>query len=384
MEEKIRVGLIGTVGVPGRYGGMETLAHHLVLQLADTYDLTVYNSKQAYQSHERHPEWEGAKIVYIPLKANGIQSIPYDIISMLHAIHRNDVLIILGVSGCILLPFLKLFFPSKKLLVNIDGLEWRRPKWGKLAKAYLKLAERISVAFADEIVTDNQAITNYVIQEYESKSNLIAYGGDHTAPVESTESDFEKFPFLKGKYAMKVCRIEPENNVHVVLEAFEQYKAMPLVLVGNWDNSAYGRDLFRKYASHDHIFLFPPIYDPEMLNKFRSNSYVYLHGHEAGGTNPSLVEAMSLGLPVIAFDVNFNRESTLDEALYFKNANELAFHLKTLTQFKRDQLAENMETIASVQYSWKSIAKKYEKTIEQAMGGTEQINEPTLVQSYSK
>lgn len=364
MQRKTRVALIGVVGVPARYGGLETLAHHFVLNLAQRYDTTVYNTKHYYTAEERKPEWEGAKIKYLPLKANGAQSVPYDMWAMLHAIFRNDVLVVLGVSGCVLLPLLKLLFPGKKILVNIDGLEWRRPKWGKFAKAYLKFAEKVAVRFADRIIADNKAIQEYVTEVYERDSDMIAYGGDHAKAAEILAEDREKYPFLEGKYAVKACRIEPENNIEMILEAFSKFDEIALVILGNWNDSAFGRNMRAKYGHLDHFYLLDFIRDARVLDMLRSNSYVYLHGHSAGGTNPSLVEAMNLGLPILSYGVVFNRETTEGQAAFFNDADELLKTLKSLTPEKREELGNRMMQLGKARYTWKIISEQYADSIE--------------------
>ena len=162
---KTKVGIIGTVGVPAKYGGFETLAHQLVLNLGNRLDLTVYSSSKQYSKEERKSTWKGATIKYLPLKANGFQSIPYDICSMIHAMIYCDVLLILGVSGCIFLPFVKLF-TNKKIVVNVDGLEWRRAKWSGWIKQFLIFSEWMAMQYADQIITDNEALQDYVLEEY--------------------------------------------------------------------------------------------------------------------------------------------------------------------------------------------------------------------------
>ena len=346
MNNKKKVAIIGVVGVPARYGGLETLAHHLVLELGGEFELSVYNSTRNYQVEERTSTWEGAKIHYIPFKANGAQSVIYDIISILHAIRRNDALVVLGVSGCVILPLLKLLFWKKKILVNIDGLEWRRPKWGKFAKAYLKLAEKIAVKYADRLIADNQAIQEYVREVYGKDSDMIAYGGDHAKTAEMRFEDKKKYPFLTKSYGVKACRIEPENNIEMILKAFSRTDAMDVVILGNWNDSAFGRKLRDTYNSFSHIHMLDFIRDRRVLDVLRCHADVYLHGHSAGGTNPSLVEAMNLGLPVVAFGGTvFNRNTTAYEALYFETADELLAHLKALTPEKRTALGEKMREL---------------------------------------
>ena len=361
---KTKLGIIGTVGVPAKYGGFETLAHQLVLNLRHRFDLTVYSSSKSYRKEERVSRWEGANIVYVPLKANGAQSIFYDILSMIHALIFCDVLLVLGVSGCIFLPFVKLF-PSKKVIVNVDGLEWRRAKWSGWAKHFLIFSEKIAVRFADEIVTDNAAIQKYVVDHYGIASHLIEYGADHVIKVEVQEAFLEKYPFLPSEYAFKVCRIEPENNIHLVLEAFARYEKLPLVLVGNWNHSEYRQNLRSLYQQYSHLHLLDPVYDPVELNMMRSNCNLYVHGHSAGGTNPSLVEAMYLELPVLAFGVIYNRITTEHRALYFDTVEDIISTLELRNVQDLAIIARNLKGVADYRYTWKNIANKYRQAAEE-------------------
>jgi len=388
MKNKTRVAVIGVVGVPARYGGLETLAHNFVLELRDKYDITVYNSTRNYLPEERTDTWEGAKIKYIPVKPNGAQSVPYDILSMLHAITRNDVLLVLGVSGCIILPLLKLLFRKKKIVVNIDGLEWRRPKWGKFASAYLKLAEKIAVRYADRIIADNAGIQDYVEAVYKKESDMIAYGGDHAKTAEIQPQDLAKYPFLNGKYGVKACRIEPENNIEMILEAFSRNNSISVVILGNWEDSAFGQNMRKKYGHHDHIYLLDFIRDARVLDMLRSNAYVYLHGHSAGGTNPSLVEAMNLGLCVVAYGGTvFNVNTTEKQALYFETADQLLEHLEKLTPELRAETGKKMKELAQIMYTWKAISRAYSHTLEKALGNPvafqDELNKEKVLTSIS-
>ena len=135
-----------------------------------------------------------------------------------------------------MLPIVKLI-SKNKILVNIDGLEWKRAKWGKFAKWFLKLSEKIAVKYADEIITDNKVITDYVKSDYGASSHLIAYGADHVTHESFDKQLIENYPFVKIDYAFKVCRIEPENNIHVILSAFSKLPNNNIVCVGNWTNS---------------------------------------------------------------------------------------------------------------------------------------------------
>ena len=353
-----RIGIVGTVGVPAKYGGFETLVHHLVLNWKGHIETTVYCSAKAYTREEQVNDWEGANIEYIPLKANGAQSILYDLISIWRAIRSCDVVLILGVSGCLFLPIFKMI-SKKKIIVNIDGLEWRRPKWNWLTKRFLMWSERMACKFADEIVTDNRILKEYAKIRYNINGRLIEYGADHTTQEKIQYDDTKRYEFLKGPYAFKVARIEPENNLHIILQTFAQFPEQNLVIVGNWENSKYGRSLKKYYSQYEHIYLLDPIYEPKELNLLRSNATYYVHGHSAGGTNPSLVEAMYLNLPVLAFDVIYNRVTTNNQALFFSDSEELADLLKRIDTLPLKRVANALYTYAKKRYTWKNVANRY-------------------------
>lgn len=351
-----KISIVGSVGLPAKYGGWETLVDNLTHHLKDELQLTVFCSGVKYK--DRLSEYNGAKLEYVNLNANGIQSIPYDIISIYKSLKFADTILILGVSGCIFLPFVR-WFGKSKIIVNIDGLEWKRGKWGRFAKWFLKFSESAGVKFADIVVTDNKAIQDYVVSEYQTASQLIAYGGDHASKISIEKIDQHQYQFLGQKYAFKVCRIEPENNLDIILEAFSIQEAMPIVVVGNWSNSNYGLSLRKKYQEFQHMYLLDPIYDQTKIDALRGNCHVYIHGHSAGGTNPSLVEAMFLGLPIIAFDVSYNRETTHNASLYFKNVNQLSNLIKDINAVDLASLSKRMKQVADKEYTWSVIAKKY-------------------------
>lgn len=363
--EKKKLAIIGTVGLPAEYGGFETLASHLVEHLDEAYDMTVYCSGKHYPRAERPRYYRGARLRYIPLKANGVQSIPYDTWSILHALFYADVLLILGVAGAWILPFVKLF-TRKRIIISIDGIEWKRDKWSRLAKAYLYWAEGVAVRYSHCDISDNESIQDYTAERYGSLSNVIEYGADHTLEVRPNAEDLARYPFLAKPYAFKVCRIEPENNLEMVLEAFSEFGGYPLVLVGNWAKSTFGRNLRAAYRINTNLILLDPIYDQREIDLLRGNASVYIHGHSAGGTNPSLVEAMYLGLPVISFGVCYNRTTTEGKALYFDDAAGLASLLRTTTPAGLEEVGKQMKDIADRRYNWPLIARKYQALVEQA------------------
>ncbi len=352
-----RIAIIGTVGLPAKYGGFETLAQQLVQNLNSKCKFTVYCSGKVYKKGERPKKYKKARLFYLPLRANGVQSILYDMLSMLHALFYADTLLILGVSGGLLIPFLRLF-TRKKIIVNIDGLEWRRAKWNRFARAFLRFSERVAVRWSHADIADNEVIKKYTSKNYGTLSHLIEYGGDHVKPHGPTKGDHLKYDFLFKPYAFKVARIEPENNIHMILEGF-LYQGYPLVVVGNWNASSYGRQLKEKYGHLENFYLLDPIYDQWELDLLRANCFVYVHGHGAGGTNPSLVEAMNLGLPILAFKCSFNVATTENEAIYFKSEKELKQQLAQTSFHQWICMKGTMRSIAKRRYVWKVVAEKY-------------------------
>lgn len=342
--------MVGSVGVPACYGGFESLVENLTLNKSDKVEYTVFCSGKAYRTKIK--EHNGAKLIYIPLHANGVHSILYDAISLAVCwFTRPNTILILGVSGCIFLPFFKLFSKAK-IITNIDGLEWKRAKWSKWQRMFLKFSESIAVKYSNIIVSDNKAISDYVRDEYNVASETIAYGGDHA--IRSCESSTAAL-----SYSLGLCRIEPENNVDMILQAFSKLDKK-LLFVGNWSASEYGKKLRSKYGSYSNIELVDPIYDLDELYKLRKGCDLYLHGHSAGGTNPSLVEMMHFCVPILAYDCSFNRYSTENKALYFQSGDDIIKLLTSETIFNFQENATRMREIACNRYTWKQISRDYE------------------------
>ncbi|TDE33709.1 DUF1972 domain-containing protein [Antarcticimicrobium sediminis] len=352
----MKIALLGTVGVPGSYGGFETLAENLVRYHARTghgATLTVWCSGK---DNAEHPDdFESANLRYVNLRANGAQSIPYDAVSLWQAVRSgHERILLLGVSGALALPLIRLLSRAR-IVTNIDGIEWKRQKWKGLARLVLRASEWAAVRFSHEVIADNQAIADHVRDNYGSDCHVIAYGGNHALD----HADQARAPTgLPKHYALALCRIEPENNVHVILEAIDGL-GTPLVFVGNWDNSAYGRDLKALYGNRPNLHLLDPVYEPGMLHALRARASVYLHGHSAGGTNPSLVEMMHFGVPVLAHGCAFNRHSTEGKARYFETPAELAVQLRGLDPDEAARIGADMREIAQRRYTWDHIGKAY-------------------------
>ena len=352
---KISVSIVGTVGIPANYGGFETLVENLVINQPDFIDYTVFASSGNYKI--KPEKYLKANMKYVSFNANGVQSIIYDVISLLIAAKNSDVILLLGVSGAVFLPVYKFLFPRIKIVTNIDGIEWRRDKWNIFVKWFLKISEKYAVQKSDYIITDNKGIHDYVYRMYGVSSITIAYGA-HELNESIELKQYKELKIKTNQYAFKVSRIEPENNIVMILDAFIG-STLDIVFVGNWSNSLFGKSVFKKYSNYANIHLLDPIYDIQSLNELRSNCQFYVHGHSAGGTNPSLVEAMALSLPVISFDVDFNRYTLDNNGIFFKSAIELRSILKNIATYDLKNIGLDNFNCFEKNYTWNKIAKQY-------------------------
>lgn len=357
-----RVAILGTVGVPASYGGFETLAENLVLYNArngSKCSIEVYCSSKAYS--KRQESFSGAKLHYLPLEANGKQAMFYDILSLINAAFRGvEVVLLLGHGGSFILPILKLFTKTK-FITNIDGIEWRREKWSGIARWIIRKSEAMAIEHSHITVADNQGIQEYVFKEFQKMCEVIPYGGDH---AKESELNLNKVMALPNKYALALCRIEPENNVEMILEAFCELE-MPLVFIGNWEKSAYGRDLKARYSGQSTIIIHDPVYELGALRAIRERASMYIHGHSAGGTNPSLVEMMHFGLPILAHGCSFNRYTTEQKALYFQSSSELADAVRDMNSQIAAHIGSDMEEIARRRYTWEIVGAAYFDLVHQ-------------------
>jgi len=365
-NNKKNIALIGTNGIPARYGGFETLTEYLARYLGEEYAVTVYCSKTPAKTRLR--SYLGARLVYIPFRANGWQSMIYDALSIVHALFTTDVLVILGFSGVFAFPLTALF--KKKIIFNIGGIEWQKVRGNKvfarLEVISKKWFEYICVRFSDVIIADNQVLCDYVRETYGIESVLAEYGGDHATHQPVTGKMSEKYLFLKKPYDVTVSRAQEDMNIHILIEAYKLLPERNLVVVSNWEISDYGTRLKRDNKDrYPNIFLLDAVYDLSQLNAIRSNARVYFHTHSLCGTAPSLTEAMSLGLPVLCFDVATNRSTTEEKSIYFSDADSLILTLSGLDEETTTKLGRDMKEVADRRYTWQRIVSLYKNCINQ-------------------
>lgn len=353
----MKLAIVGIQGLPNNYGGFETLSDYLVKHLARKIDISVYCSNEVEKQTDRI--YNDAQLKYINISSHGAKGIVYDSLALIDAVrHDFDVILILGFGPGFIMPFLS-SKTKKKIILNFGGLDWKRDKWGKFAQKVIRFCEKELVENSSRVISDNRYIQEYVTSTYQKDSALIAYGGDQVSYQPITDEMISQYPFLNKKYAFEVARIQPDNNIDMLISAFIKADSMPLVIVGNWKSSQYGRETKDRYKNTRNIILLDAIYDQKILNVLRGNCYLYVHGHSAGGTNPSLCEAMYLGLPIFAFSNGYNQATTYDRALYFNNDDELKELIINTHQDVLDNMRDVLKSIAEKHYRWDIIANEY-------------------------
>ena len=355
----MKIGIIGTRGIPNRYGGFEQFAEYAAPILVQKgHEVTVYNSSL-------HPykeaNWHGVQIVsrFDPEDKIGTAGqFIYDLNCILHARKQNfDIILQLGYTSSSIWSFL--FPKNTKVVTNMDGLEWKRSKYSKPVQSFLKYAERLAAKNSTALIADSPGIAQYLKEKYKRESYDVAYGAElfKDGDVEYIKA-FNIEPY---KYYMLVARAEPENNIETIIKGYLQSKAsFPMLVIGNYTNG-YGNYLQKKYKSENLRFT-GGVYNINLLNQLRFHSLLYFHGHSVGGTNPSLLEAMASGALIAAHKNVFNENVTQDEAFYFSTETEVTSIINKVTDKSvyKAWLEKNFEKINS-KYKWSVIANKLEE-----------------------
>jgi glycosyltransferase involved in cell wall biosynthesis len=361
MVKKKKVAIIGTNGIPASYGGFETLSEFLVENLNNQFEFIVFCSKGQKKKANNLKTYKGAKLIYLPFNANGYQSVIYDFISIIISLFRYDTLLVLGATGGI--SFVLNAFFKKNIILNHGGLnEWEREKYGKVGKMWALYSRKIATKFTTADIGDNPLIIESLFKTFGVKANLIAYGGDHVFKVETTDLLLQKYPFVADDYYVSVSRAQPDNNIHLLIDAFKLLPNNKVVIVSNWQVSDYGKELWESEKDkYSNVILVDAIYNKEELHFVRNKAQAYIHSHSFCGTAPSLVEAMSLDLPIISFDVPTNRYTTNNKAFYFKTSNDLIEIVKLLNNELLEKNKLEMSKLAVERYQWKHISNLYAK-----------------------
>lgn len=351
------VAIIGTRGYPSYYGGFETAVRSLVPYLeANGWDVIVYTREHATQKASSG----NAKVVKtFGLQTKSLSTLTYGLTSAIDAGFRKpDVALVMNVANGYWLPILKA--RGIPTVVNVDGVEWIREKWGRVAKAVFFGGARMTARFADELVMDAKAIDKYWQDQFGRGGTWIPYGG---SPASSHEHDLPD-GLTKGAYVLAVARLVPENSIDVFLDAAQNLsRDSQVVLVGS---SGYGGELEERAARMNrdlpNFHHLGHVRNDDLLFQLWRSCGVYFHGHSVGGTNPALVQAMMLGAPTVARDTEFNREVLADSGLFTApNSEAVEATIRGLlhNEPRRAELSEHATQRAREFYSWESVNAAY-------------------------
>jgi len=358
----MKIAILGTRGIPNNYGGFEQFAEIVSVELVKLgHEITVYTPH--FHSY-KNSTFNGVLIrrIYSPEKYIGAAAnFIYDFLCFRDALNNDfDIILECGYHSNAPSYFLMKKTTKPVLITNMDGLEWKRNKWNNFTKWLIKKLEKLAINRSDYLVSDNIGIQKYYQEKYNAKSYFIAYGADLVDDYNICI--LEDYKFFPQKYFILIARLEPENNIETILDAFcKSQSEFPFLVVGN-HNTKYSKYLKEKYRNNKIIFC-GGIYDKMKLDSLRKYSLAYFHGHSVGGTNPSLLEAMASQAFIVAHKNEFNQSVLMDNALYFNDQNDLASIIANLLKFpmeKRLKFIDNNCRLIKSQYSWKIITKKYE------------------------
>ncbi|MCD6063834.1 MAG: glycosyltransferase family 1 protein [Flavipsychrobacter sp.] len=368
----LKVGILGTRGIPNRYGGFEQCAEYLAAGLVSKgHRVWVYNS----HDHEyQGKEWNGVEIIhcYDPEHKIGTPGqFIYDLNCINDARKRNyDVLLQLGYTSNSI--WYRLWPKYCSNVVNMDGLEWKRSKYSRQAQKFLRVAEKWAAQRGDVLIADSVGIQQYLKDTYQKDSFFIPYGAEiFDNPRAEVLSKYGMQPF---GYDMLIARMEPENNIEAIIRGHSASGTdKPLLIVGKTTNE-FGSYLLKNYGKTAGIHFLGAIYDAEIINNLRYYSRLYFHGHSVGGTNPSLLEAMGCNALIVAHANPFNQAVLGDDAFYFNNEGDLSEIIKNFTSrpVYESKMTNNIEKIRT-RYNWPNIVDEYEAVLIESVGRRKKI-----------
>jgi glycosyltransferase involved in cell wall biosynthesis len=355
----MRIAILGTRGIPANYGGFETFAEHLSTRLvARGHEVTVYC--RAHYTSPRQIEFQGVRLKVLPtIRHKYFDTIVHAFISALHAVPRRyDAALICNAANAPFAPILRL--TGTPVAINVDGLEHKRKKWNSIARTYYRLAEWLATVLPNETVTDARVIQEYYKARYGTESTMIAYGAEVERRPDAVVRRWRVEP---NRYVLYVSRLEPENNAHMVIEAFKRVRtAHKLLIVGD---APYAREYIKalkERARRDKRIIFTGFVFGRDYRTLQQNAYCYIHATEVGGTHPALLEAMGFGNCVLALAAPENVEAVGDAGIVYSDENDLTDKLQRVLRDGSLVHSYRNRAQARVQemYDWDYVVDRYE------------------------
>ena len=365
----LTIAMVGTRGVPAAYGGFETAVEEVGRRLAERgHEGVVYTRG----SERRATEYLGMRVVHLPaVPVKQVETLSHTGLSTLHLMvrRRPDAAFVFNAANSPFLPLLRLRRVPTAL--HMDGLEWRRSKWGPRGKAYYRWAEQFGVRMGDALIADAPGIADYYSHQFQVPTEMIRYGAPILERV--TDGRIEELGLEPEGYHRVVARFEPQNHVLEIVEGYRRSSATrPLVVVGSAPYSSdYTQRIRQAAAGDERIRLIGGVYDQELLDALYFHALTYDHGHSVGGTNPSLLRAMGAGTAVIAFDVPFNREVLDENGWFFSTPADVttAFEKAEEDAAAARESGHRAQQRARVAFRWDDVADAYEDLARRIAAG---------------
>lgn len=356
----MRIAILGTRGIPASYGGFETFAEHLSTRLvARGHEVTVYC--RAHYVSPRQLEYHGVRLKVLPtVRHKYFDTVVHAFISAVHAVPgRYDAALICNAANAPFSPILR--FTGTPVAINVDGLEHKRKKWGWLGRRYYRFAEYLSTLLPNEMVTDAQVIQDYYLAQHNASSTMIAYGSEvERRPDRDTVRKWRVEP---NRYVLYVSRLEPENNAHLVIEAFKKVRsAYRLLIVGDAPYAEQYISDLRARARGDKRIIFTGFVFGQDYRALQQNAYCYVHATEVGGTHPALLEAMGYGNCVLTLATPENIEVVGEAGIPYADEFDLSEKLQrvlrdgSLVQAYRNRAQLRIQNY----YDWDRVVDQYE------------------------
>jgi len=369
----MKVAMIGFRGIPHTYGGGEDLARYLAPGLVEKgHEVIVYCRRNLYS--DRAPTYKGVRRIFLPtIEHKFLGQFIHATLAVLDVLFRGVDIVYIHTLPSGLHSIIPWIF-GKTIVVNPNGFDWERAKWGKFGKAYFRLSVRVCLFTAKEFITDSKVIRKFYLDRFNRDSSFVAYGaelGYSTNPELLNEYNVKPF-----EYYLVACRLVPENNIDVIVRAFIKSKSEKTLLIAGRANykSQWIKDLYALASKDKRVRFIGHIDDSQKLNELHCNCFAYLHGHSMGGTNPSLVKALGYGNCVIAFNTPFNSEVLIADdgkeyGILFNGEGDLIEKLETLE--KNPGMAAHYRNNARLRisecYTYQHIIDGYEKAFKKAL-----------------
>jgi glycosyltransferase involved in cell wall biosynthesis len=377
----MRIAILGTRGIPASYGGFETFAEHLATRLvARGHEVTVYC--RAHYVSPRQLEYHGVKLQVLPtIRHKYFDTVVHTFLSAIHAVSgRYDAALICNCANAPFSPFLRL--TGTPVAINVDGLEHKRKKWGWLGRRYYHLAEYLSTLLPNEMVTDAQVIQDYYLTRHQTQSTMIAYGSEIERRPD--RAAVRKWRVEPNRYILYVSRLEPENNAHLVIEAFKKVRtAYRLLIVGDAPYAEHYINSLKAQARGDKRIIFTGFVFGQDYRALQQNAYCYIHATEVGGTHPALLEAMGYGNCVLTLATPENIEVVGEAGVPYIDEFDLAEKLQrvlrdgSLVQAFRNRAQQRIQS----HYDWDTVVDQYEQLFARMSGQTFEPDPPIAAES---